>query len=88
MVAQEKDLPTKKYCEVNMFKDREDKRFIKIFKEGSLTESIQILLDTETGVNYIHLSAGYGISLTPLLDSDRKIVVSSQREIQNYIERN
>lgn len=71
-----------------MFKDREDKRFIKIFKEGSLTESIQILLDTETGVNYIHLSAGYGISLTPLLDSDWKIVVSSQREIQNYIERN
>ena len=72
-----------------MFKDREDKRFIKIFKEGSLTESIQILLDTETGVNYIqHLSAGYGISLTPLLDSDGKVVVSSEREIQNYIDRN
>ena len=71
-----------------MFKDREDKRFIKIFKEGSLTESIQILLDTETGVNYIHLSAGYGINLTPLLDSDGKVVVSSEREIQNYIDRN
>lgn len=71
-----------------MFKDREDKRFIKIFKEGSFAESIQILLDTETGVNYIHLSAGYGISLTPLLDSDGKIVVSNQREIQNYKERN
>ena len=83
-----KDLPMKKYCEVSMFKDREDKRFIKIFKEGSLTESIQILLDTETGVNYIHLNAGYGISLTPLLDSDGKVVVSSEREIQNYKERN
>ena len=71
-----------------MFKEKEDKRFIKIFKEGSLTETIQILLDTETGVNYIHLSAGYGISLTPFLDSDGKVVVSSEREIQNYIERN
>lgn len=83
-----KDLPMKKYCEVSMFKDREDKRFIKIFKEGSLTESMEILLDTETGVNYIHLNAGYGISLTPLLDSNGKVVVSSQREIQNYKERN
>ena len=71
-----------------MFKNKEDKRFITIFKEGSLAESIQILLDTETGVNYIHLSAGYGISLTPLLDSDGKVVVSSKREIQNYIDRN
>ena len=71
-----------------MFKDREDKRFIKIFKEGSLTESIQILLDTETRVNYIHLNAGYGISITPLFDSDGKVVVSSQKEIQNYKERN
>lgn len=83
-----KDLPMKKYWELSMFKEKEDKRFIKIFKEGSLTESIQILLDTETGVNYIHLNAGYGISLTPLLDSDGKVVVSSQREIQNYKERN
>lgn len=83
-----KDLPMKKYWELSMFKDREDKRFIKIFKEGSLTESMEILLDTETGVNYIHLNAGYGISLTPLLDSNGKVVVSSQREIQNYKERN
>lgn len=82
-----KDLPMKKYCEVNMFKEKEDKRFIKIFKEGSLTESIQILLDTETGVNYIYLRSGYGIGLTPLLDSDGKVVVSSEREIQNYLER-
>lgn len=70
-----------------MFKEKEDKRFIKIFKEGSLTESIQILIDTETGVNYIYLRSGYGIGLTPLLDSDGKVVVSSEREIQNYLER-
>ena len=63
-----------------MFKDREDKRFIKIFKDRSLTESMEILLDTETGVNYIHLNAGYGLSLTPLLDSNGKVVVSSHVE--------
>lgn len=71
-----------------MFKEKEDKKFIKVFKERSLTESIQILLDTETGVNYIYLRSGYGLSLTPLLDSDGKVVVSSEREIQNYKERN
>ena len=63
-----------------MFKDREDKRFIKIFKEGSLTESIQILLDTETGVNYLYIGAGYGMGITPLLDSDGKVIVSSHVE--------
>ncbi|MDU7115644.1 MAG: DUF6440 family protein [Peptoniphilus harei] len=36
----------------------------------------------------MHLNVGYGISLTPLLDSDGKVVVSSEREIQNYKERN
>ena len=38
-----------------MFKDKDDKRFIKVFKEGTLTESMEILLDTETGVNYLYI---------------------------------
>ena len=70
-----------------MFKNKDDKRFIKIFREGSLTESIEILLDTETGVNYLYISAGYGMGITPLLDGDGKVIVSSQREIANYKER-
>ncbi len=43
-----KDSPSKKYCEVKMFSKDKEKRFIKIFKEGTLTESMEILLDTET----------------------------------------
>lgn len=70
-----------------MFKNKDDKRFIEIFKEGSLTESMKILLDTETGVNYLYISAGYGMGITPLLGPDGKVIVSNQREIENYKER-
>lgn len=70
-----------------MFKDKDEKRFIKVFREGSLTESIEVLLDTETGVNYLYISAGYGMGITPLLDSEGKVVVSSKREIENFKER-
>ena len=67
--------------------NKDDKRFIKIFKEGTLTESMEILLDTETGVNYLYIGAGYGMGITPLLGPDGKVVISSQREIENYKER-
>ena len=70
-----------------MFKDKDEKRFIKVFREGSLTESIEFLLDTETGVNYLYISAGYGMGITPLLDEEGKVVVSNQREIESYKER-
>lgn len=67
--------------------NKDDKRFIKVFKEGTLTESMEILLDTETGVNYLYIGAGYGMGITPLLGPDGKVIVSSQREIENYKER-
>ena len=82
-----KDSPSKKYCEVKMFSKDKEKRFIKILKEGTLTESMEILLDTETGVNYLYIGAGYGMGITPLLGPDGKVIVSSQREIENYKER-
>lgn len=69
-----------------MFKDKDDKRFIKVFREGTLTETMEILLDTETGVNYLYIGAGYGMGITPLLDSDGNVIVSSNREIVNYKE--
>lgn len=70
-----------------MFSKDKEKRFIKIFKERTLTESMEILLDTETGVNYLYIGAGYGMGITPLLGPDGKVLVSSQREIENYKER-
>ena len=69
-----------------MFSKDKEERFIKIFKEGTLTESMEILLDTETGVNYLYIGAGYGMGITPLLGPDGKVIVSSQREIANFLE--
>lgn len=67
--------------------NKDDKRFIKVFREGSITESMEILLDTETGVNYLYIGAGYGMGITSLLDGEGKVVVSSKREIENFKER-
>ena len=69
-------------------KDDEEKRFIKILKESSVTQTIEIILDTETGVNYLYIGAGYGMGITPLLGPDGKVLISSQRAIANYKDKN
>ncbi|MBQ8000666.1 MAG: xylan 1,4-beta-xylosidase [Ruminococcus sp.] len=51
-----------------------EKRFEKIYSQGMGT--IEILVDKETGVNYLYRSSGYGGGLTVLLDSDGKPVVT------------
>ena len=85
-MAKMKDLPSKKYCEVKMF-NKDEKRFIKTLKESSVTQTIEIILDTETGVNYMYVTGGSGKTITPLLGPDGKVLISSQREIANYKER-
>ena len=55
-------------------------RFIKVYSQGAVT-STEILVDRETGVNYIFHSAGYAGGLTPLLDAEGKPVIS--RDIVN-----
>lgn len=69
-------------------KDEEEKRFIKILKESSVTQTIEIILDTETGVNYMYVSGGSGKTITPLLGPDGNVIISSQREIANYKDKN
>lgn len=54
-------------------------RFVVTEKEGGgLRDSglIQIIVDTETGVNYLFVRSGYGAGLTPLLNSDGKPIVT------------
>ena len=51
-----------------------EKRFIKTYSQG-LSE-IQILVDKQTGVNYLYKSEGYGGGLTPLLDATGKPIVT------------
>lgn len=52
-----------------------EKRFERVYSQGAL-ENIEILVDKETGVNYLFVTSGYAGGLTPLLDRDGKPVVS------------
>ena len=56
-----------------------DNRFKVILKEGASlkVEGLrQILVDRETGVNYLVMKSGYGLAMTPLLDTNGKPIVS------------
>ena len=52
-----------------------EKRFEILHKEGKLSTT-KILVDTETGVNYLFVGEGYAGGLTVLLDKDGKPVVT------------
>ncbi len=45
---------------------------------GLLTET-SIIVDKETGVNYLFVHRGYGGGLTPLLDAEGKPVITKER---------
>lgn len=53
-----------------------DKRFMVLHKEGMMSGQ-KIILDTQTGVNYLFMWDGYAGGLTPLLDRDGKPVITS-----------
>ena len=51
------------------------KRFILKSKQNLSGGIIKIVVDTETGINYL-ITSGFGLSgMTPLLDKDGKVVV-------------
>ncbi len=53
---------------------KREKRFIKVYKQDC--GSLEILIDKETGINYLYYSVGYGGGLTVLLDKDGKPVIT------------
>ena len=53
-----------------------EKRFEKVYTQGTL-ETIKILVDKQTGVNYLYHYSGNSGGLTPLLDRDGKPVIST-----------
>ncbi len=58
---------------------KKEQRFEIVYKDGSQIsdEGVrQIMVDKETGVNYLLWKSGYGAGITPLLDSDGKVIVS------------
>ena len=56
-------------------------RFIKTYAQGSLS-LMEIWVDTLTGVNYLYHQSGNSGGLTPLLDTEGKIVVTPLSEIE------
>lgn len=58
---------------------KKDSRFeIRETYTNGLAKSFEVIVDKETGVNYLMVNAGYGAGLTPLLDRQGKPVVSSR----------
>ena len=58
---------------------KKENRFEVIFKDGSQLSDEgyrQIIVDKETGVNYLAWKAGYGAGITPLLDAEGKVIVT------------
>ena len=55
-----------------------EKRFEKVYSQGA--GSVEILVDKETGVNYLYRISGYSGGLTVLLDKDGKPIVTPIEE--------
>ena len=58
---------------------KKEKRFEVIFKDGGQLrdEGVrQILVDKKTGVHYLTWKSGYCAGITPLLDSEGKVIVA------------
>jgi len=60
-----------------MFGKESNRRFEVVHEEGLLGTGFKIVVDKETGVNYLYCWASYGGGITPLLDRDGKPVISS-----------
>ena len=55
-------------------------RFDIIERDGvTLMTDAMVIVDKETGVNYLFVHYGYGGGLTPLLDSEGKPIITKQK---------
>ena len=52
-----------------MAKEKKDKRFIVKEVQGGFTIGATVLVDKQTGVNYLYANSGYGGGLTVLVDA-------------------
>ncbi len=58
-----------------------NKRFAWDKVQSGLMKQATILIDKETGVNYLFVQEGYAGGLTPLLDKNGKPVITPPSEI-------
>ena len=55
---------------------KKDNRFVRTWKETSMSGSTEIWVDKTTGVNYLYHASGYSGGLTPLLNRDGTPVIT------------
>lgn len=53
-----------------------EKRFEVTYSQGTI-ETWKIILDTQTGVQYLAMQAGYAGGLTPLLDREGRPILAA-----------
>ena len=63
--------------------EKKPKRFAVKYKESQFVSSIEIMVDRETGVNYLMITQGEGFSITPLLDANGQVVRDKPENWQN-----
>ncbi len=61
---------------------KKEKRFIVTEKESSFINSVQVIVDKKTGVNYMWVSQGNAGGLTVLLDRDGKPVITTVTDFE------
>ena len=54
---------------------KKPKRFVWLEAQGVFKET-HIIVDTQTGVNYLFVLAGHGGGITPLLDENGKPIIT------------
>ena len=53
----------------------DEKRFVRIYKQETLTTVLEIWMDRDTGVNYLYRRNGYSGGMTVLVDRDGKPLI-------------
>ncbi len=58
----------------------DEKRFVRIYKQETLTTVLEIWMDRDTGVNYLYRRNGYSGGMTVLVDRDGKPLIGQTNE--------
>ena len=61
---------------------KKEKRFVRVHSESSLFVDTCIIVDRQTGVNYLMVNSPSGNGLTPLLDRDGRPIISSTIDLE------
>ncbi len=64
--------------------EKKEKRFVVTYNQSGFTSpSMQILVDKQTGVNYVYAAGGYGGGITPLLNPDGTPVITPIQDLES-----